>query len=154
MTVDCRRVLQECDFPEEDARWVELLLRRHTTGQIIAAVWRHDPAGDHGFEWFRKLFGSAIPAVRELRYGETEEFWSAYDWASGAFRELTPFDLEIVQVMSADPRRMKVAYAKSSVKRPAYVMKVFHDTVLGPAPERAPDVDLTPKGVVTRGLGR
>lgn len=160
MTRQCMEVMSECDFASEEARAVEMALTRYTPKQLVRLAWSKDPAGEHDFAWLKPFFdhGYVTATVKVEMPGEPdEEFWRALDWWSQAQAEdgLSSYDLPAIWTMSRNQAAMKVAYGKSRVKSPVYVVKVFEGeaAVQFKMPERTKvDFEIGNAGVRTEAL--
>jgi hypothetical protein len=136
MTRQCREVLAECDFPESDAREVELLLTKYSPRQLVRFVWKKDPKGEHALDWFRPFFNGYLKELGPGMPGPADDaFWAACD----RMETSSALDLPIIWEMSRDPKAFMAALVRSRVKVPRYVYQVF----LGTRPVKAEPVGRT-----------
>lgn len=120
----CRMVLQECDFPEDEYRKIEIALCSYSPKHIIKQVWKYDPNGENDsfdpsyLRWKSK---------ERIEVGMDDSFWETYDYiAQFLDDDFSAFDFPLIGEMSGDMERLRYAISRSkpNIK---YIHKVWGD---------------------------
>jgi len=125
-SIQCNKVLSECDFDENAYRIIEKYLLMYTPEQMISVIWKMDKTGIHDIEWFISIFNGKYMKKFDLGISVLfdDVFWDAYDLIC---KFIDPFDIRniiYIQEMSSDMQRIKEAIKKSQPNL-KYLYKVW-----------------------------
>ena len=127
MTVQCRQVIEACDFGLGDVKYIEQYLTKVTASQLISFVWRKDKKGEHNAEWFKPFIDRGYLSWKNcINCSFSEEFWYAYQ-IFDSICELSIFNFPAIDDMSKNRINMRRAIEASRIKNVSYIYKIFKD---------------------------
>lgn len=127
MTIQCKQVIEACDFKLADAKIIEEFLTKVTPNQLISFVWQRDKKGEHDAEWFRPFIATGYLKWKDsIACSFSEDFWYAYN-VFDVMCEISVFDFPILDEMGKARDRMKKAISQSKVQNVKYIYKIFQD---------------------------